>query len=806
MSLKIKKLFTYAFIFMVFSWGNYCEGQEKGFRLTYNASRLGDSCFQLTKSSTFLNGAVWSKARIDLNQNFRIYAKLNFGNQSSGADGIGFVIQYLGSNLGSAGEGIGFGGISPSIGIEFDTYTNPYDPAYDHAALIKNGSSNHQSSSANTLKGPQIPLKTNGLTVKDGKYYPVAIQWDAAAKKLTCSFNGVEKINHTIDLQKDIFKDSQFVYWGFTAATGGQVNNHYVCIDSFFVAYEGDCKIAYKKQVSPYYVCQPKSDSIQVKFTKIPNVYNKIVWSTGDTTEKIFKKIDYNNTKFKVTITNKYNVCEDSVVFKIINPKLYLDTVRNYSCTTANSKIVVPGNWSFVEWSDKSTSSTKILSKPGQYWVEVTDKLNCKTRDTFDYIISPDSLKILETAIVNPTCEGLSNGSAIIKNVNRASSVVLNYFWTPTKQNTKAAINLSSGIYKCVVFDTKGCSDSVSLTILDPPSVSISLKNKKDITCNGFNNGQFEVVGNSGKLPYQYSLLGGTKQKSGIINNLPKGFHSTIVYDSNNCTDTILAKINEPDSIQVSITGFRGDCFGDSKGKIIAIGRGGLKPYSWSPTPTSTSVVTIDTTTGEKYELLNLASKTYTIKITDKNGCSRQIDQYISPKENIQITFDTSIKFNIAEKTKLSVNISPAGKYQYLWSPEKLFGTQINDSAPIIKLYDKAYIGLVVTNENFCSKAVNFEIPVKIPPIYFWLPTAFTPDENGLNDGYAPIGNFDWADFQIYNRWGQKVFQSTKEIQSWDGTFLGEPCQEGSYIVVARLKYDRFEQKRDARTSFTLLR
>jgi gliding motility-associated-like protein len=256
----------------------------------------------------------------------------------------------------------------------------------------------------------------------------------------------------------------------------------------------------------------------------------------------------------------------------------------------------------------------------------------------------------------------------------------------------------------------------------------------------------------------------------------------------------------------LSITGFQGDCFGDSKGKIIAVGLGGVKPYVWTPNPTNLSTIKVDTVTAEKFELLNLPSKMYTIKLTDKNGCTAQIDQFISPKENIQINIDTSVKFNIAEKTKLILTINPSGKYKYLWSPEKIFGTQINDSTPIIKLYDRAYIGLTVTNENFCSKSVKFEIPVKIPPIYFWLPTAFTPDDNSLNDGYAPIGNFDWADFQIYNRWGQKIFHSSKDVQSWDGTFMGEPCQEGTYIVVARLKYDRFEQKRDARTSFTLLR
>ena len=474
---------------MIFSHVVSLQGQNKGFKLTYNAKRLGDSCFQLTKSNTFLNGAIWSQNRIDLSQNFKIYAKLNFGNQSSGADGIGFVIQYLGSNLGSAGEGIGFGGISPSLGIEFDTYQNPYDPAYDHAALIKNGNSQHQSSPSNTLQGPLIPLKTNGATVKDGNYYPVAIIWDATTKTITCDFNGVQKINKVIDLTKDIFKDSQYVYWGFTAATGGQTNNHYVCIDSFTVFYEGACDIAYKKQVSPFYVCKPMSDTLQVKYNKIPNVVYKIKWSTGDTTEKIYKKIDYSNTKFQVSISNKYGTCVDSVKFNIINPQLYIDTVFNTECSTKIKKFTVPGNWRYVSWNDNSTLTTRDLSTEGKYWVEAADKLNCKTRDTFDYVIKPDALKIIQTSFINPSCKNKGDGSASILKTNRNSSVLLSYFWTPTNQKNATAINLLKGAYSCLVIDSKGCTDSAKFTLSEPFIFSISLKTKKDITCNGLGNG-----------------------------------------------------------------------------------------------------------------------------------------------------------------------------------------------------------------------------------------------------------------------------------------------------------------------------
>ncbi len=794
-------------VWIVFSGCVDLMAQNKGFRLTYNAKRLGDSCFQLTNATTFKNGAIWSQNRIDLNQNFRIYAKLNFGtNSSGGADGIGFVIQYLGSNLGSAGEGIGFGGISPSLGIEFDTYENPYDPSYDHIALIKNGNSQHVTSPSNTLKGPNIPLKTNGATVKDGNYYPVAILWDAKTKTLICKFNGVQKISHNIDLQKDIFKDSQYVYWGFTAATGGYTNNHYVCIDSFFVSYENECNLTFKNKTSPIYICGPTTDTLSFKVDDLPNIYSKITWSTGDTTKKIVKLINQTNNKFWAKITNKYGSCSDTIKFNFVQPTLTIDSQFNFECIATTKKVVVPGNWSSILWSDNTTSATKILNTAGKYWVEGTDKYKCKARDTFDYIVRPDTLKILNTQFAHPKCFGDNNGFAEILRTNRPTGSTLNYKWTPTASNVSKIASLKSGNYRCIVTDLKGCADSVSFKLIDPTQAKISLKNKKDVLCFGDKNGQFEVTGSNGKSPYSYSINGNPYQLSGVYSIVAPGTHNVTLRDSSGCTDSITIGINEPDSINLEITGFQGDCFGDSKGKIEALASGGTKIYSWSPKPSIVTPITVTGIYGEKMDLINLPSGNYVITVTDANGCKKSRSQFISPKENIDILIDTSIKFNVAESTKLRAYITPPGNYKYNWTPEKIFGSQKNDSTPIVKLYDRTFIQLTVLNENNCSKSINFEVKVVVPPLYFWFPTAFTPNESGLNDGYAPVGNFDWADFQIYNRWGEKIFQSTRQIQHWDGTYMGKPCQEGVYIITARLKYERFEQKRDGRSSFTLLR
>ncbi len=67
----------------------------------------------------------------------------------------------------------------------------------------------------------------------------------------------------------------------------------------------------------------------------------------------------------------------------------------------------------------------------------------------------------------------------------------------------------------------------------------------------------------------------------------------------------------------------------------------------------------------------------------------------------------------------------------------------------------------------------------------FYLPNAFTPNGDGLNDTFSAIPKYDYVNkyhMSIFNRWGQKIFE-TKDINNgWDGTFAGSPCMQGTYV------------------------
>jgi len=91
---------------------------------------------------------------------------------------------------------------------------------------------------------------------------------------------------------------------------------------------------------------------------------------------------------------------------------------------------------------------------------------------------------------------------------------------------------------------------------------------------------------------------------------------------------------------------------------------------------------------------------------------------------------------------------------------------------------------LQVIDKNQCTGTDSIVTTLKECLKGFYIPTAFTPDNNGRNDYFKPIigGNVKEYQFIIYNRWGQVVFATKDMIKGWDGKFTGMP-QDGNVFA-----------------------
>ncbi|MBC7890611.1 MAG: hypothetical protein H7Y12_00235, partial [Sphingobacteriaceae bacterium] len=213
------------------AWG------QSGYTLVGDARPgLLPDCYQLTASRAWQNGAVWYDQPLRLTESFSLEFTVNLGADGFGADGVVLVMQTVGNRaIGEAGLGIGFKGLRPSLGIEFDTFRNAElgDPALDHVALVRDGISDHRGNSG--FAAP-VQLSAVSTNAKDGRDHRVLVAWDAPARLLTVRVDCVPRISQSIDLVNGVFGGTSAVYWGFTSATGGSTNSHTVCLQKDIVA------------------------------------------------------------------------------------------------------------------------------------------------------------------------------------------------------------------------------------------------------------------------------------------------------------------------------------------------------------------------------------------------------------------------------------------------------------------------------------------------------------------------------------------------------------------------------------------
>lgn len=220
-SLVIYTLCTLAFILP--SWSQ----STNPYHINGNAYQENCNCYTLTNDQNNQSGSVWNINKIDLTQSFVYTFNVNLGSRNDdGADGLVFVLQPISTSIGSTGGGLGYSGISPSIGVAIDTWQNTdlNDPVNDHLAVHRNGDINH--SSSNNLAGP---ISVAGGNIEDGSWHVLRISWDATAKTLKAVIDNRDSVTAAIDLVATVFNNDPKVFWGFTGSTGGSRNRQRFC-------------------------------------------------------------------------------------------------------------------------------------------------------------------------------------------------------------------------------------------------------------------------------------------------------------------------------------------------------------------------------------------------------------------------------------------------------------------------------------------------------------------------------------------------------------------------------------------------
>jgi gliding motility-associated-like protein len=239
---------------------------------------------------------------------------------------------------------------------------------------------------------------------------------------------------------------------------------------------------------------------------------------------------------------------------------------------------------------------------------------------------------------------------------------------------------------------------------------------------------------------------------------------------ANGCDSILTLNLTINPIPNVSVTTVSANC-NNNGGSATADVTGGTPnfTYNWSPSNASTATAT------------NLQSGNYTVVVTDANGCidSSAAIVGILPGPDISV---------IPENTTIlngdSVQIQAFGGNTYAWSPS---GGLSCDTCSNPLASPGTTITYIVTgfDNNGCSNTAEAIVNVNNPCGEVFVPTIFSPDGIGpnANETLCIFGNcIKELNYEVYNRWGQKVFQSSDKSSCWDGTFNGKPSESGAYV------------------------
>jgi gliding motility-associated-like protein len=381
-------------------------------------------------------------------------------------------------------------------------------------------------------------------------------------------------------------------------------------------------------------------------------------WNNGATTAQISNLTSQTYTltvsDFKGCNTTN-TVAVNQPVSIALNP-LITHIVCSGGSSGAISLSPTGGNTPYTYlWSSGATTAQITNLSIGTYSVTVTDSKGCQTIS--NYTITQLTLSV--TLTPSPvTCFGGNNGS--ISALPSGGTPNFTYSWLPGSASTNAISNLTAGTYTLSVTDSKGCVASSSVTLTQPNAVSASTSSTNE-TCNYLNNGTATAIPSGGTSPYTY-LWQPALQTTGTVSNLQAGTYTLTVTDSNECSATATAIITQPIALAIGITGQTNvsTCFGDNDGAITASASGGTPTYTYSWMPGS----------GTTNAISDLTAGTYTLTLSDLNGCSITKPVVITQPSAVSVsttkTNETCSSMNNGTATATAVGGS--SPYTYLWS------------------------------------------------------------------------------------------------------------------------------------------
>jgi gliding motility-associated-like protein len=415
--------------------------------------------------------------------------------------------------------------------------------------------------------------------------------------------------------------------------------------------------------------------------------------------------------------------------------------------------------------------------------MEVTGGGPCGA-DLASIVVTINPLPVIQVTQLNDiSCTGLTDGEIHLDATTGLAPYSYSIDGSPF-QSSGDFTGLSSASYYFEVMDANGCISDTTLEINEPLPFTAEIDSTWNVSCSGGNDGAIYVTASGGTEPYNISWTGpsGFTASTADITSLVAGTYNLTITDLNSCAVFDLnADLTEPLAITIisavlsDYDGFGVSCNGSSDGSISVTVSGGTAPlaFLWSGPGGYTST---------QDEIENVPAGTYTLTITDINGCELIQDYPLASPDPIALTAsgeDASCPDTPDGSIDLSVT-GGSGTLSYQWDD----GATTQDRTGLLP----GDYTVTVTDDNGCSAQLTVTVDmtgVDCLKVY----EIITPNGDGRNDTWK-LKNAELypnGELFVYNRWGRLVFHTRDLTEEWNGTYNGKLLPNDSYHYVIHL-------------------
>lgn len=440
------------------------------------------------------------------------------------------------------------------------------------------------------------------------------------------------------------------------------------------------------------------------------------------------------------------------------------------------------------------------IDDPGTYWFAIVDTVTFCT-DTASIVIGQDQL--YPPLFINPPATlNCSIGSVVITGGSPIAGI--QFQWGVVTGQDTVIIGSGTSVtvtqpntYVLFGYDpVNGCNNNMGAVVLaDQSYPSASAGPPFNIDCYGQTaplNGS--ATGGTGTLNYSWTTAGGVIVSGGntptAIISEPGTYTLVVTATGNGCSDTDVVVI-EPNEPRALATVDNPACV-DERGSILIDTVLGAKPPL---VYTLTGGSTIQS--GNLFS--NLVPGDYTILIEDANGCSTSVDATVIKPDVFEVNVTPQASIDLGESYQLdaTVNVPDTEIATIQWTPPTWLSCDTCLSTRVdTPLHTQLYRILVVTKAG-CRDDAPFLLRVN-RQVNVYIPNIFSPDDDGSNDWvtvYADLKGVKQVKlFQIYDRWGNHVFQRENfqpndPTLGWDGRFRGQDMNPAVFVYYAIVEF-----------------